>query len=448
MANEDPSTAPPLAKAADRLRETSKWLITVFAGVGGALIAGSQLSNIGHLAPNNVVRFLLAAAGVILALVGVAWAIGAAVKVQTAGSVDLRGLANLLPTDSVRARLERDDVLMSRYGSLTQLADAYAEAVAERQTAYEAYNDDRKDTTKANDPAKLVALKAAQGQAAFVSQTVQDVLEVGSFERIADTFRRARPHLFGGAAAAAIGIVAFAAAANPADKDTRFSTPSITASVSDGGTSLDASFAADSLATDDELRIWITGRPRGGTLYAGSFGPDSSGAVTRTVRIPLRATPAVRQVLLRAWKGNGGPAKCNIRDRTQSPGKTACLVLQLRGPGVRPRLTATWEGNDLVVTVGSSTVPATRALAVRVVAVSAKRRRRLYGANLGSANGMIDETIKLHVPAGSEAVCAEAAIVPSRDTLFARALATRKRSTVCPQRRGAKRAWVRLLVPN
>jgi hypothetical protein len=133
---------------------------------------------------------------------------------------------------------------------------------------------------------------------------------------------------------------------------------------------------------------------------------------------------------------------------SRAANKTACAVLSLPTLDLRPRLIASWEGATLVVKVGSGAVAADRALALRVVAVSSEDRLRLYGANLAPQQGNVDETVKLHVPAGFKTVCAEAMIVPAGETIFARALATRKRWEACPQRRAAQLAWVRLALPD
>jgi hypothetical protein len=101
----------------------------------------------------------------------------------------------------------------------------------------------------------------------------------------------------------------------------------------------------------------------------------------------------------------------------------------------------------LVVTVGSRPVAADRAVALRVVSTSATERHRIFGANLAPQGGKVDETVKMPVPAGSETVCAEAAVVPAKDTTFAKGRAMRKRWRLCPQRSAARVAWVRLLAP-
>lgn len=58
----------------ERYRELAKYLVTIFAGVGGLLVAGTQLSAIGDLSwEESRERILVAAAGFTLAIMAVAW---------------------------------------------------------------------------------------------------------------------------------------------------------------------------------------------------------------------------------------------------------------------------------------------------------------------------------------------------------------------------------------
>lgn len=66
-----------------RVRETAKWLIASYAAVGAALLAGSQLSSIGKLDLSSG-RFWVAAAGILVGVAGVAWAIWLAVQILVA----------------------------------------------------------------------------------------------------------------------------------------------------------------------------------------------------------------------------------------------------------------------------------------------------------------------------------------------------------------------------
>ena len=56
----DPAPAPkkeaggdsnPYAAPQDRLRETVKWLVTVFSGAAGLVLAGTSFSGLGHMEP-------------------------------------------------------------------------------------------------------------------------------------------------------------------------------------------------------------------------------------------------------------------------------------------------------------------------------------------------------------------------------------------------------------
>jgi hypothetical protein len=428
-----------LTKAADRLRETTKWLIAAFAAIGGVLIAGSQLSSIGSLAPGDWLRFVIAAAGLLLALAGVAFAIDAAVGVFAAGSVSLGGLATRPPDDGVRQRIDGDRVLLGGRDGLGELVADYEAAVAQRTDAYEAY---------LADESKLGHAKTTHANAAAVAQTVQDALAVASYEDVVRSFKNARSRLFAGAIVAALGVLAFAAAANPPDDEPEATRPAISTTLNDAGNALSASFDSAGLDPDQGLDVWVTREPGATTLYRGSFGADSSGDVKRTVQLPLDAGQGAQSILLRAWMSGEPIPACLLDGEWDHAGDAACATLTLRTTTSRPLLSATWGDSTLEVKVAAKNVPVDRVAAVRVVAVSVKERRRLYGANLAPALGTIEESIRVPVAARFDSVCVEAKIVPSRATIFAKALATPKRWAACPQKRASDRAWVRLRAPD
>src|SRR5690349_13767483 len=84
-----------LAQGLDRIRETTKWLITTFAALGAILIAGTQLSAIGEL---DLARgdFWVALVGGLGALIGIWLAIWHASNVLIGGVI---GLSDLDATD-------------------------------------------------------------------------------------------------------------------------------------------------------------------------------------------------------------------------------------------------------------------------------------------------------------------------------------------------------------
>jgi hypothetical protein len=87
---------------ADRIRTTAKWLIATFGAVGGVLIAGLQLSDIGDLPEEDR---LLPTAGAIVGVLGVVIAVAAAGSVLVAGRVNLLKLHSPDPHASALSRL-------------------------------------------------------------------------------------------------------------------------------------------------------------------------------------------------------------------------------------------------------------------------------------------------------------------------------------------------------
>ena len=66
----------------ERYRDVAKWLITVFAAVGGVLVAGSQLTSLGNLdLDEDRGRLLVALAGLALALAMAVLIVSSALRV-------------------------------------------------------------------------------------------------------------------------------------------------------------------------------------------------------------------------------------------------------------------------------------------------------------------------------------------------------------------------------
>ena len=80
MAADDEATVAvrSFAGSTESLREAAKWLLAAAAGVGGVLVAGLQLSNLGELGADQWLRMMVALIGLALALVGVGWVIARA----------------------------------------------------------------------------------------------------------------------------------------------------------------------------------------------------------------------------------------------------------------------------------------------------------------------------------------------------------------------------------
>jgi hypothetical protein len=210
---EDASPKPgsELDASADRIRETAKWLIVSFAGVGSVLVAGSQLSSLGSLEPWSD-RFLVALAGVAVALVAVVVAIYKVSTVLVLDPLSLRTLATSRDATvaEIRRDLEGDDSLVPR-GSLDSLYKDYHGAVVAQLDTYDAY---RAGPT----PSTLGTAQGADAYAQTQSALAQNVLAVARLLRVSKAFKDQRKWLFGMTVVGAAGIVTFAAAANPPEE--------------------------------------------------------------------------------------------------------------------------------------------------------------------------------------------------------------------------------------
>jgi len=190
----------PLVVAGDRIRETAKWLTVSLAALGGILIAGTQFSSIGSLMPGSP-RFTqaawgggLAAAGTILILAGAVWT-------ATTQPVRLSILKN--------GRPEFDDpALLQGRPDVEALRAEYIEAVGARQLAVQ------KNLKEGSTTSKKLS-ESADIHARYVSGIVQNVLQVGSYYKLARTWRKAAWMVGAGSVVAAAGLLLFIWAANP-----------------------------------------------------------------------------------------------------------------------------------------------------------------------------------------------------------------------------------------
>ncbi|MEJ7792245.1 MAG: hypothetical protein WKF65_09780 [Gaiellaceae bacterium] len=207
MADEPTSPADPLAKAADRIRETAKWLITIFTAVGGVLVAGSQLSDIGDL---SFGRFVLALLAVFIGLAGVAFAVNQAASVMTASRVSLGDLAEGSGDEmqNLRTRVNSDPALLVGYANVGALKQEYVDRHEKQKETYDAYYAD------VDSDIKYRAAELADARVAAVEQSVDRLMAAASFERLGKAFDDARKKMFWGALVAAAGIVTFAAVAH------------------------------------------------------------------------------------------------------------------------------------------------------------------------------------------------------------------------------------------
>ena len=194
---------------ADRVRETAKWLIVSFAAVGTILVAGSQLSSLGDLDLAGW-RIWAALGGVVVALSAVVVSIEKVSQVLVLDPVSLQRLTTAPDLATIRVKLEEDRTLVPT-GHLSDLYDTYLTAQRRQRETYDAFRGNP-------NPESLAAAKIEDGYAQTVFATAGDVLELATVWRTCRSSSGPSRRLPRCPGFAALGIVVFAAAANPPSK--------------------------------------------------------------------------------------------------------------------------------------------------------------------------------------------------------------------------------------
>ena len=198
--------ASPLGKAADRVRESAKWLIASFAAVGALLIAGLQIADIGALSGGRLAGAIV---GIILGVLGVVVAIAAASSVVTKSFVTLKGLAEQTNTTKEPLKsIEGDKVMLGGLDSVSALKNTYEAAATARLQALKTYYESPTDDNK-------LKAETASNWAKALDRIESNVLDRASFIVVKEQYGLARWGILIGAALSAIGIATFAYAANP-----------------------------------------------------------------------------------------------------------------------------------------------------------------------------------------------------------------------------------------
>jgi hypothetical protein len=169
--------------AIDRYRDLAKYLITIFAGVGALLIAGTQLASIGDLSfddePDRVIAVI---AGLVLAVAAIAAVVGLALRVLRPVEMTLD---ELLADSRLRAQI---DARTSLLGGARSLDEVRANL----------------DTTALTDDERESWFTIAD-----------EVVAHAAYLRAQATFERTWWPLLGAAIVGVIGITSFTWGANP-----------------------------------------------------------------------------------------------------------------------------------------------------------------------------------------------------------------------------------------
>jgi hypothetical protein len=169
--------------AIDRYRDLAKYLITIFAGVGALLIAGTQLASIGDLSfEDEPERVIAVIAGLILAVAAITAVVGLALKVLRPVEMTFD---EVIADTKLRARIDGRTSLLGGAGSLEEIrANLETSALIE---------EDRESW--------YAVAEAVVAHAAYL--------------RARDTFEGTWWPLLGAGIVGAIGITAFTWGANP-----------------------------------------------------------------------------------------------------------------------------------------------------------------------------------------------------------------------------------------
>ena len=207
-----------LEPQSNQIREAAKWLIGSFAAVGAALIAGSQLSNIGKLPvcysdSIQCARLWVAGGGAVTALLGVMWAVWTGVQLLTpvrSQEGDLK--QHWTEGTPIYKYFKTNPAQLQGFQDFDQMEQAERDAYK----AFEKLNAPHGEEDAADVADTEQDLDVAEAVLKDVLSRADDVLTIANHVQYVHYFRKtALKRLMFAAGLAATGIVAFSWAANP-----------------------------------------------------------------------------------------------------------------------------------------------------------------------------------------------------------------------------------------
>lgn len=229
------------AAGAERVREAAKWLIGIFAAIGGVLVAGMQLSSLGALEGERL-RLGLALGSAFVALFGIALSIWFLLNVMMPSAATLVEDGDF----DVRHR----EAFRGYANSRTGLRSRYIEAL-----------EDRRDKLRGNwaVPPTMSDLEASNANRLVqdIGSAVNATVAMQAYENLEGRMTNKRGAIIGGGAIAAAAIVLFAWAANPPAGDT--AQPATSPAAEAGSTSGTTSMVGANLTNADLTGSTLTG---------------------------------------------------------------------------------------------------------------------------------------------------------------------------------------------
>lgn len=173
--------------AIDRFRDLAKYLVTIFAAVGGLLLAGTQLTSTGSLQwPENDDRILVGGIGFIVAFLAATVIVWKALDVLQPVEMSFDEVTERVRDGQITVPVQ----LLRPYNTVGELALVI-------------------ETAEAGSPTRESLLDQAA-----------EVVDKVSYDEIAGRFKAARSWMIGGALVATVAIVALVWGANPPKSET------------------------------------------------------------------------------------------------------------------------------------------------------------------------------------------------------------------------------------
>lgn len=198
------TAASPYQSAAENIRSAARWLVTAFAGVGGVLVAGVPLTDLGNIKPWSG-AFVAAVGGIIAALLAIAYMIFVVSRVFTAEFISFADFAGAdIPGGgaSTRRRMLIREISTTAERSGAELYGGEARNLGELYERLNAANEVLRRETSA----ERTLAPSVPARAASVREAAGRVADFANYEYVRRTFRGLFPRLVVGGAIVVIGV--------------------------------------------------------------------------------------------------------------------------------------------------------------------------------------------------------------------------------------------------
>jgi hypothetical protein len=212
------TTASYYAAATQSLRTTARWLLTAAAGVGGLLVAGLQLSDLGALGSHEWPRLLAALLAVASALGAIGYMVWNTSTLLTDDWITL-GQLHIEQFNQILRIKPTNREERSRWAVMKEITDGL---VMYKDELYGDVADDVSDLSKKLSQANATARvdQAKRGEVEPLRAAANAVVQYANFRRTRRDFTQLRQRLGWGSIVVVLGVATYAYTANPPKKPT------------------------------------------------------------------------------------------------------------------------------------------------------------------------------------------------------------------------------------